>query len=42
MGARTETVSHILSRWKRDGLVETGRRWVAVIDDDALAELAAL
>lgn len=42
VGARTETVSRILSRWKRDGLVETGRRWVAVIDDDALAELAAL
>lgn len=40
VGARTETVSRLLSRWRRQGLVETGRRWVAVVDPDALAEFA--
>lgn len=31
-GTVTETVSRILSGWRRAGLVETGRRWVAIMD----------
>lgn len=40
VGARTESVSRQLSAWQRTGLVETGRRWIAVRDVAALAELA--
>lgn len=39
-GARTETVSRVLSSWRRDGLIESGRRWVAVRDPDALAKIS--
>jgi CRP-like cAMP-binding protein len=35
-GAVTETVSRVLSRWRREGLVRTGRRWVAIRDVEAL------
>lgn len=35
-GAVTETVSRILSHRRRDGLIETGRRWVAIKDVAAL------
>lgn len=38
-GAATESVSRVLSTWRRQGFVDTGRRWVAVRDADALAEL---
>ncbi|MGC5626704.1 Crp/Fnr family transcriptional regulator [Georgenia sp. Z1344] len=36
-GSATESVSRLLSRWRRDGLVESGRRWVALADIDRLA-----
>lgn len=39
-GARTETVSRVLSGWRRQGLVESGRRWVAIRDRHALAALS--
>ncbi|HLU32086.1 MAG TPA: Crp/Fnr family transcriptional regulator [Acidimicrobiia bacterium] len=39
-GARTETVSRVLSKWRRDGLIDSGRRWVAVRDPKALAEVS--
>ena len=35
-GAVTETASRILSQWRRDGLIDTGRRWVAIKDVAAL------
>ncbi len=38
-GAATESVSRLMSRWHRDGLVESGRRWVAIRDRTALEEL---
>ena len=38
-GAATESVSRLLSSWRRRGLVETGRRWVAIRDHAALAVL---
>lgn len=39
-GARTETVSRVLSKWRRSGLIESGRRWVAVRDREALGAIS--
>jgi len=38
-GCASETVSRSLAAWSREGIVETGRRWVALRRPDALAEL---
>ena len=38
-GTTTETVSRVMSRFAAAGLVETGRKWVAVKDRAGLAEL---
>lgn len=40
-GTTTESVSRVLSRLRRQGLVETGRRWTAVSDREALADRAS-
>jgi len=40
VGARTESVSRQLSAWQREGLVESGRRWIAVRDLPALQSVA--
>lgn len=37
-GAKVETVSRVMSDLKRAGLVESGRRWIAVRDMDALRD----
>jgi CRP-like cAMP-binding protein len=39
-GTTTESVSRTLSRWRRQGFVKTGRRWVGVEDFDALRAIA--
>lgn len=39
-GARTETVSRVLSNWRRQGVVDSGRQWVAIRDETRLAEIA--
>ena len=39
-GTTTESVSRTLSKWRRAGLIETGRRWTALTDRTALAALA--
>lgn len=39
-GTTTESVSRTLSKWRRAGLIETGRRWTSLKDRDALAALA--
>lgn len=39
-GCAAETVSRSLATWSRAGIIETGRRWVAVRHRAALAELA--
>ncbi|GAB2872488.1 Crp/Fnr family transcriptional regulator [Nocardioides pacificus] len=39
-GTTTESVSRTLSRMRRDGLVDTGRRWTAITDRAALTRLA--
>lgn len=36
-GCAPETVSRVLARLRREGVIDTGRRWVAVRDLDALA-----
>ena len=30
-----------MSRLRRDGIVDSGRRWTAILDHDRLSELAA-
>ncbi|GAB2756699.1 Crp/Fnr family transcriptional regulator [Nocardioides pakistanensis] len=39
-GTTTESVSRTLSKLRRQGVVETGRRWTAVTDREALAAIA--
>lgn len=39
-GAATESVSRQLSSWKRAGLIDSGRRWIALRDSAALRALA--
>lgn len=41
-GARTETVSRVLSRWRREGIIDSGRRWVSIRDPDALGQVSDL
>lgn len=41
-GCASETVSRSLAMWSREGIIETGRRWVALRRPDALAEVAAV
>lgn len=40
-GSTPESVSRVMSRWREDGIVDTGRRWTAVRDPRRLAEIAA-
>ncbi|MEO6988287.1 MAG: Crp/Fnr family transcriptional regulator [Aquihabitans sp.] len=35
-GAATESVSRLLSHWRRSGVIDSGRRWIAVRDVEAL------
>lgn len=39
-GATPESVSRAISSWKRAGLIDSGRRWVAIRDRAALQRLA--
>lgn len=39
-GTTTESVSRTLSKWRRAGLIETGRRWTSLSDRAALAAIA--
>ncbi|HLS33050.1 MAG TPA: helix-turn-helix domain-containing protein, partial [Brevibacterium sp.] len=36
-----ESVSRIMSRWKKDGLIDSGRRWTALRDRQRLEDEAA-
>lgn len=40
-GAVPETVSRVLSGWRRDGLLDAGRRWVRIRDRTRLEAIAA-
>jgi len=39
-GTFTETASRIMSRFQDDGLVTSGRRWVAINDSAGLKNIA--
>ena len=39
-GATVETVSRVLSDFKRKGLIDSGRRWISVLDSSGLAVIA--
>lgn len=39
-GTTIETASRVLSAWRRDGLVQSGRRWVALADAPGLTRIA--
>ncbi|GGI02798.1 cAMP-binding protein [Egicoccus halophilus] len=41
-GCAPETVSRSLAAWSRDGVVETGRRWVSLRRPEVLADLAGV
>ncbi len=38
-GAATESVSRLLSQWQREGWIDAGRRWVAIVDTVRLEQL---
>ncbi|QPR31375.1 hypothetical protein I6H48_03240 [Corynebacterium amycolatum] len=29
-----------MSKWKREGIIDSGRRWTVIVDEDALVDLA--
>lgn len=39
-GSTPESVSRVMSRLKREGIIDSGRRWTAVLDRDRLADIA--
>jgi CRP-like cAMP-binding protein len=39
-GATVETVSRVLSEFRRSGLIESGRRWITVLDRERLEQIA--
>lgn len=36
-----ESVSRVMSRWKKEGLIDSGRRWTALLDRERLEDEAA-
>jgi CRP-like cAMP-binding protein len=40
IGTTTETASRVMSQFLKDGLIRTGRKWVSILDQDALEQLA--
>lgn len=38
-GAATESVSRLLSQWQRDGWIDAGRRWIAIVDTARLEQV---
>lgn len=39
-GSTPESVSRVMSQLRRDGVIDSGRRWTSVLDRDRLAEIA--
>lgn len=39
-GAKVETVSRVLSEFRRSGIIDSGRKWIAVLDRERLANIA--
>jgi CRP/FNR family transcriptional regulator, nitrogen oxide reductase regulator len=38
-GAKVETVSRVMSEFRRMNLIKSGRRWISVLDEDGLREI---
>jgi CRP-like cAMP-binding protein len=39
-GAKVETVSRVMSEFRRQGLIDSGRRWIAVRNAERLSDIA--
>jgi CRP-like cAMP-binding protein len=39
-GTTTETASRVMSQFQKDGLIQTGRKWVSILDQQALERIA--
>ena len=39
-GSKVETVSRVMSDFRRQGLIESGRRWISVVNRDELHDIA--
>ncbi|MEO8556770.1 MAG: helix-turn-helix domain-containing protein, partial [Actinomycetota bacterium] len=42
VGSTTESVSRVMSRLRTEGIIDSGRRWTAVLDRDRLAATAEM
>jgi CRP-like cAMP-binding protein len=40
VGSTEESVSRVMSRLRKEGIIDSGRRWTAVLDRDRLAATA--
>ena len=40
-GSTPESVSRVMSRWRKEAVIDAGRRWTAVRDPRRLAEIAS-
>ena len=40
-GAQVETVSRVMSEFRRAGLIDSGRRWISLLDREQLAQIAS-
>lgn len=38
-GAKVETVSRVMSEFRRSGLIDSGRRWISVLDGEGLSQV---
>jgi len=38
-GTTAETASRVMSQFQKEGLIQTGRQWVAITDNSGLAAL---
>lgn len=41
-GPTPVSVSRVMSRWKKEGLIDSGRRWTALLDRSRLEELSTV
>jgi len=39
-GTTTESASRVMSQFQKDGLIQTGRKWVSILDQKALEQVA--
>lgn len=40
-GTTTESASRVMSQFQKDGLIQTGRKWVSILDQKALEQAAS-